>query len=316
MQHQPIKAADLSGDVTGSINKSFDKRVYRKHCPPCPVAGKSAGAGNNPGMMAGPAAADIPPEAAPAHSHETAHAHADAGRREGAQSVLTVRALSGLSGDMMLSGLAALAGLNNAELEELARELKLPALENCLRLEPRSVNHIAGVGCLISLPHEHAHRSLKDILAILEGSAMPGEARDLSARTFHLLAEAEAAVHGKNKDDVTFHEVGALDSILDICLVSRIFTRLKPARFICSPLPLADGAIFCAHGCIPSPAPAVLRMLEGVPVRGFQGEGETVTPTALALLKAMDAQFGPWPQTLIEKTVISYGGKVFPNAPN
>jgi uncharacterized protein (DUF111 family) len=91
---------------------------------------------------------------------------------------------------------------------------------------------------------------------------------------------------------------------------------LAPERFICSPLPLADGAIHCAHGCIPAPAPAVLRLLDGVPVCGFKGEGETVTPTALALLKALGATFGPWPEFTVQKTLISYGEKIFPNLPN
>ena len=230
--------------------------------------------------------------------------------------IITVRALSGLSGDMMLSGLAGLAGLDETALGALVGELRLPALDGCLSIEPRSVNHIAGVGCAITLPHEHAHRSLADIRDIIGGSDMPDEAKRLSVAAFTLLAEAEAGVHGGKRDDVTFHEVGALDSILDTCLVCRLFIMLAPSRFICSPLPLADGAIRCAHGVIPSPAPAVLRMLENVPVCGFGGSGETVTPTALALLKALGAEFGEWPEMTVTKTVISYGGKVFEDAPN
>lgn len=230
--------------------------------------------------------------------------------------VLTVRAASGLSGDMILAGLAAMAGVSNAELEGLVKELGLPALEGAVSLEPRSVNQIAGVGCRIALPHEHAHRSLADIRKIIEGSAMPEAAKDLAIRAFTILGEAEAAVHGKEPDQVNFHEVGALDSILDTCLSCRLFTLLAPARFICSPLPIADGVIHCAHGHVPSPAPAVLRLLEGIPVTAFAGSGETVTPTAISLLKAMDAQFGSWPAMTVERTVISYGTKVFENAPN
>lgn len=250
------------------------------------------------------------------HTHSHSHVHEHRACRKKSGTAITVRAISGLSGDMMLSGLASLAELGPGDIEKLVMELKLPALEGCLTIEARSVNHIAGVGCSISLPHEHAHRTLKDIEALIAASAMPDEAKQLSARTFAFLAKAEAAVHGTVREEVTFHEVGALDSILDICLVARLFTLLNPARFICSPLPLADGAVFCAHGCIPSPAPAVLRMLNGVPVCGFSGEGETVTPTALALLKSMHAEFGPWPEMVVEKTVISYGDKVFKNAPN
>lgn len=257
-------------------------------------------------------------QSAGGHRHEHANEKEEAQQKRSGKKrrLITVRALCGLSGDMMLSGLAGLADLSAGELESMIRELKLPALEGCLRLEPRSVNHIAGLGCRISLPHEHAHRTLADIAGIITGSAMPEEAGKLALEAFSLLAEAEAAVHALPKEEVSFHEVGALDSILDICLVCRIFVHLRPGRFICSPLPLADGAIACAHGIIPSPAPAVLRMLEGIPVRGFQGQGETVTPTAIALLKTLGAEFGPWPEAIITRTLISYGDKVFANAPN
>lgn len=230
--------------------------------------------------------------------------------------ILTVRAASGLSGDIMLGGLAALAGLTDKELHDLLAELHVPALEGCLTLEPRMVHHIAGIGCRITLPHEHAHRSLEDILKLIEKSAMPDTAKVYSYTAFSILAEAEATVHARKMKEVTFHEVGALDSILDICLVCRIFALLHPVRFVCSPLPLADGMIRCAHGVVPSPAPAVLRMLEGVPIQGFSGAGETVTPTAMALLKALEASFGPWPSMMVQKTVISYGTKVFENTLN
>lgn len=250
------------------------------------------------------------------HRHDVSHAHHhhEANTRSGR--ILTVRAASGLSGDIMLAGLASIAGLDDQELESLVKELKLPVLEGTVKIEARSINHIAGVGCNITLPHEHAHRSLGDIRKMIADSAMPDEARELSNRAFVILGEAEAAVHGKRLDEVTFHEVGALDSILDTCLVCRIFTILNPARFVCSPLPVTDGVIHCAHGHVASPAPAVLRLLEGMPVTAFAGTGETVTPTAVSLLKALGAEFGGWPGMTIEKTVISYGTKVFENAPN
>lgn len=216
----------------------------------------------------------------------------------------------------MLGGLASLAGLDDKDLDSLAAELGLPALKGSVKIEERSINGIGGVGCKITLPHEHAHRSMADIEKIITVSTMPNDAKELSIKAFRLLAGAEATVHGKKPDEVSFHEVGALDSILDTCLSCRIFTMLKPDHFICSPLPMADGVINCAHGLVHSPAPAVLRLLEGVPVCGFAGRGETVTPTALSLLKAMGANFGPWPRMTVNKSVISYGGKIFEGAPN
>ncbi|MDR1242251.1 MAG: LarC family nickel insertion protein [Deltaproteobacteria bacterium] len=248
------------------------------------------------------------------HAHEPEHSHARRG------SILTVRACSGLSGDIIVSALAKLADLSREDINGLTEELKLPALKDCLRLEARSVKAIYGWGCKIILPdehaHEHTHRNMADIERIIQNSDFPDAAKNLSIKAFYLLAEAEGAVHGKKPEEVTFHEVGALDSILDICLSCRIFTLLAPEYFICSPLPMADGAIYCAHGCIPSPAPAVLRLLTGIPVRGFAGEGETVTPTALSLLKALGASFGSWPEFTVQKTLISYGDKIFPGLPN
>lgn len=247
------------------------------------------------------------------HGHH--HHHGPASSTAGGR-VITVRASSGLSGDIMLSGLARLAGLEQRQLDELVDELALPALRGTLAIEPRSVNAIGGWGCRIEFPEEHAHRSMADIGGIIKASRLPEAAKNLSLKAFALLAEAEGAVHGKAPEEVTFHEVGALDSILDICLVCRIFTLLEPARFVCSPLPLADGVINCAHGQLFSPAPAVAFLLREVPVYAFAGRGETVTPTALALLKALGAEFGPWPAMTVQSTVITYGGKVFENAPN
>ena len=114
---------------------------------------------------------------------------------------------------------------------------------------------------------------------------------------------------------VRFHEVGALDSILDICMACVLFTRLSPARFVVSPLPIADGEVVCAHGVIPVPAPAVLELLEGIPVRPFSGEGETVTPTAIALLRSLGATFGPWPAMLVENGLWSTGRVFSPMRP-
>lgn len=255
------------------------------------------------------------------HSHEHAHHHEH--HKHGHQhhpapnsTILTLRPVSGISGDMLLAGLAALAGLKTDELRSLTDELSLEGLKDSVSIEERSVNGISGVGCRVTLPHEHAHRTLLDIEAIIQQSNMPEEVKATSTKAFRLLAEAEGAVHGHSPDKVSFHEVGALDSILDTCLVCRIFHIIKPERFICGPLPLADGTINCAHGLVPSPAPAVLRLLEGVPVREFFGQGETVTPTGLSLLKALGAEFGPWPRMTVKKSVISYGTKVFTDAPN
>jgi len=229
--------------------------------------------------------------------------------------VLTIRANSGLSGDMLLAGLLKMTDVAEEELGALLAAI-MPELSGVLRLVRKQVNHIGGWHAEVSLPHQHEHRTLADITVLIEASGMSDAAKALANETFTLLARAEGAVHEKRPEDVHFHEVGALDSILDICLTCELFAKLAPSRFVVSPLPMADGFVACAHGIIPVPAPAVLELLEGIPVRPFAGRGETVTPTAIALLRALDAEFGPWPAMRIEKRALVYGGKVFENAPN
>ena len=228
--------------------------------------------------------------------------------------VVVVRPASGLSGDMMLAGFARLAGADDAALAALATGLGLPG--DCIAVEPRSLNAIGGWGARVKLPHEHAHRTLADVRTVIAASTLSPAARDFAERSFVLLAEAEGRVHGIAPDAVTFHEVGALDSILDICLVAALFAGMAPTALVCGPLPLCDGTVRCAHGLLPAPAPAVLEMLDGVAVRGIASEGETVTPTALALLKGLDARFGPWPAMRIDRRALVYGGRVLPGVAN
>lgn len=248
------------------------------------------------------------------HGHDHEHAHGHHHHAHGG-TVLTIRANSGLSGDMMLAGLLKMTELGEAEVEALLAAI-MPELSGVLRLVRKQVNHIGGWHAEVNLPHQHEHRTLADITALIAACGMADAAKRFATETFTLLARAEGAVHERRPEDVHFHEVGALDSILDICLTCELFAKLAPKRFVVSPLPMADGFVACAHGIIPVPAPAVLELLEGIPVRPFAGRGETVTPTAIALLRALGAEFGPWPAMRIEKRALVYGGKIFEDAPN
>jgi uncharacterized protein (DUF111 family) len=233
-----------------------------------------------------------------------------------AERLLVVRTPSGISGDMLCAGLAVLAGFDDSALADAIATLGVPALGGSARVVDHSVLRINGFRLDVRLPHVHAHRSFKDICAIIEASEMSPHAQTLARSAFDLLAEVEGRIHGIPASEVAFHEIGALDSILDICLAAVLYDKLQPERLICSPLPVADGAIRCAHGLLMSPAPAVQDLLAGVPIYGVPAEGETVTPTALALLKAFGAKFGNWPNIVPEKLVRIYGGKVFKSLPN
>lgn len=247
---------------------------------------------------------------------ETAHAHCNAGcSHQDCGSVLTIRALSGISGDMLLCGLMRMNDLDSGDLEPTLSGI-MPELAGCLGLERASVRHVGGWRLRVDLPCQHVHRTMDDMERIISESPLGERARSLALDCFSRVARAEAAVHDQDWREVRFHEVGALDSILDILLACDLFARLAPDRLVASPLPVADGQICCAHGLLPSPAPAVLEMLGNVPVRPFSGSGETVTPTGLALLLAFGASFGPWPAMLVRRQALVYGSRVFENAPN
>jgi uncharacterized protein (DUF111 family) len=258
------------------------------------------------------------------HNHEQHNHHADAGhhnhshgndeKRKG-KSVLTIRSHSGLSGDMFLAGLMYLLNIDDQEIDHLLASFSSDLVKT-VRLQKRQVKGIYGWSVDINLPHRHEHRKLDDITVLINASTMSDRAKQLAVDTFSLLAQAEATVHGKKPEEIHFHEVGALDSIVDICLTCELFTRIDPGLFIVSPLPIGDGEVVCAHGILPVPAPAVLELLKGIPVCSFAGRGETVTPTAVALLHSLGANFGPWPAMQIENRALVYGKRVFSNAPN
>lgn len=246
------------------------------------------------------------------HSHQAQNGHHHRHANGGA--VVVIRPNSGLSGDILVAGLSVLAGPE--KLDERLAALNLGNLIGRVKLVSRQVSQIAGMGLEVDLPKEHEHRHLKDIEEFFARAEIDDQARQLAVKAFRILAEAESAVHNRPVSEIHFHEVGALDSIMDIGLSAVLLTELAPTRLVCGPLPICDGVIRCQHGLLPAPAPAVLRLMEGVPVIGLASRGETVTPTALALLKAAGAEFGLWPALVVEKQTLAYGGRILPYVPN
>lgn len=242
--------------------------------------------------------------------------------------LLTIRSHSGLSGDMLFSGLAV---LNLLELDyqpdseegrlwltELCSNI-MPQLADCAALKRTERYGIYGWSLDLHLPPAHEHRTLAEIRSLSHASKLSVDARNLAMTAFELLAQCEAEAHNKTIDEVHFHEVGALDSILDIFGVCELFCRLGQPHISAAPLPVADGSISCAHGILPAPAPAALKLLKGIPIRPFAGSleaGELLTPSALALLAALPISFGPWPACIVRETALVYGQRSFPNAPN
>lgn len=154
---------------------------------------------------------------------------------------------------------------------------------------------------------EHHHRSFKDIRELIEDSALDQNVKDLSLKIFYNVAKAEAQIHGKEVDEVHFHEVGAIDSIVDIVGTAICFNELNVDKVVSSPLHIGMGTIKCQHGIIPVPAPATLDILrEGkVPIYSTGVKKETVTPTGAAIIATLAEDYGDMPEGIVE--AIGYG---------
>ncbi len=142
--------------------------------------------------------------------------------------------------------------------------------------------------------HDH-HRGLSRIIALIEEANLRQYVKETSIRIFNLLGEAEAAVHGCSIEEVHFHEVGAVDAIVDIVGTAICLEQLRIDRVIAGPLPTFTGTVHCAHGELPLPAPAALLLMKGMPLRQCGVEKELVTPTGAAILAGIADSFGPMP---------------------
>jgi pyridinium-3,5-bisthiocarboxylic acid mononucleotide nickel chelatase len=165
-------------------------------------------------------------------------------------------------------------------------------------------------------PHDHAlTRNLSDIYKIIDSSDLSEYVKTASKKIFLIVAEAEAKIHAKTIDEVHFHEVGAVDSIVDIIGAAICLEMLQIDQIQCSEINLGSGFVHCEHGIFPVPAPATLEILKGVPVYSKNAKKELTTPTGAAILKALCSDFGSLPEFIIEK--IGYGlGKRDMETPN
>jgi uncharacterized protein (TIGR00299 family) protein len=199
--------------------------------------------------------------------------------------VIVVDAAGGLSGDMFLAGLFALG----ADPALVAREVrKLPGLEPfSIGIERVNRGGIAATRAKVRCPGHARSRDLASILAMIGKSRLGERVKEMSARTFRILGEAEGRIHGVAADHVHFHEVGAVDSIVDIVGAAAALETLGFPRLFHRPFRLGCGFIEIAHGRYPIPAPATIEILRGRTVILNNEEGEVVTPTGAALMKAL-----------------------------
>jgi len=209
---------------------------------------------------------------------------------------------AGISGDMILGALVD-AGLDWDQLQQDLAGLALPGFQ--LRAEKVVKQGIGGTKVHVSVEEVTAHRHLSNIVKIIGDSALPDVVKETSIKIFTRLAEAEARVHRTTVEKVHFHEVGALDTIVDIVGSVTGLLRLGVQEVYSSPVHTGSGFVECAHGTIPVPAPATLELLKGVPVYSRGIERELVTPTGAAILATYCQDFGDMPSMRVSH--IGYG---------
>ena len=162
--------------------------------------------------------------------------------------------------------------------------------------------------------HHHEHRSLSDIHAMIDAFPLPEAVRENARRVYGLIAQAEAEAHGVEAGEVHFHEVGALDAVIDVTGVCYLLYLLAPDAVCASPVTMGSGTVRTAHGLLPVPAPATAKLLTGVPVTAGDIQAELCTPTGAALLRTFAGSWGVMPDGVIQGCGHGCGTKDFPRA--
>ena len=221
--------------------------------------------------------------------------------------------VSGIAGDMALGALFD-AG---ADLEYVTAQLQTLGLDGwSLDTERVRRNELAATRAIVNAPEGHHHRRWRDIRALLTAAPLAERVRQRALAVFAALAEAEGEVHGMAAEEVHFHEVGALDAIVDIVGVCAALESLAVDSVRCGPVAVGKGTINAAHGVLPNPPPAVVNLLAGHPIVGVDIDMELTTPTGAAIVAALAEQFGPAPAMTLASAGFGAGTRDLPGRPN
>lgn len=220
---------------------------------------------------------------------------------------------AGASGNMILGALVAL-GVGQDELIEQIRLLDIPDFE--IEFSTRDKSGISAVHAEVKTVDEKAHRHLHHIEKIINDSRLDEKIKERAVRIFTKLAEAEAKVHGIEIEKVHFHEVGAMDAIIDVVGACIGFEMLGIEKFVCSKIHVGSGFVQMAHGKFPVPPPAVVELLQNAPIYSTEVEGELITPTGAAIIATGCEEFGKIPDLKIIKTAYGAGTRNYEKFPN
>lgn len=228
--------------------------------------------------------------------------------------VLCYDCFSGISGDMNLGAMIDL-GITVSFLKHELEKLNLRGWELIAEKDQR--HGITGTKVTVKQTiHEHAHRHLSDIEKIINGSSLSDADKKLSMKIFLKIANAEALVHDIPVQEVHFHEVGAIDSIIDVAGAAICFNALNVDEVFVSEVELGGGFVNCDHGKLPVPAPATAEIMKGIPARTGGVDFEATTPTGAAILSVLGTGFSSGQAIKIEKTAYGIGHKDHPEVPN
>jgi uncharacterized protein (TIGR00299 family) protein len=228
--------------------------------------------------------------------------------------ILYYDCFSGISGDMNLGAMIDLGIEESFLLNELSK-LNLPGWK--LEVTKDQRHGIKGTKVTVKQTrHEHAHRHLSDIEKIIEKSGLDEKTRLLSKKIFMKIAVAEATVHGIALDKVHFHEVGAVDSIIDIVGAAICFNALKVDQVYVSVVELGGGMVKCDHGRLPVPAPATAEIIKDIPTRRGGVDFEATTPTGAAIITTLGTVYNSVQPVKISRTAYGVGQKDHPDVPN
>ena len=221
---------------------------------------------------------------------------------------------SGISGDMNLGAMIDL-GVDRSYLTDELNKLNLPGWELSVQMDQR--HGITGTKVTVKQTrHEHSHRHFSDIEKIIHNSSLDTRTKELSLKIFLKIAQAEAKVHGISLEHIHFHEVGAVDSIIDVVGAAICYYALNIEAVHVSTVELGGGFVLCDHGKLPVPAPATAEIIKGIPVKKDGVDFEATTPTGAAILAALGTDFNPDLSIKIEKTAYGIGHKENKDVPN
>ena len=226
--------------------------------------------------------------------------------------ILIIDPIGGISGDMLLGSLIDL-GCPEAYLEEIYRHIPLDPFT--MNTAKKSVGGIVAMDLKFETKHVHKDTTFTRIKKEVIGK-LPGGVRETALKIFTALAQAEAAVHGESIDEVHFHEVGALDSILDIVGIAAALTWLKVDAVYAQVVPFGTGTTKSRHGIIPVPVPATVKLLEGYKVKFTGIDAELTTPTGAAVIRALAEKTSPPSDAVLAGVGYGCGDRTIPGWPN